>query len=117
MTPEQATAMYRRAMRPFEQVAIRQYFGTGAARTRFDWTVMARVIASQQSELIGSVVQSDSKAIVLREDLVAANFPFPLTTDMWMVVQGKELRIKSIDDQTRRLGGQVIAYEIVIGGA
>lgn len=117
MTPEQATSMYRRRMAPFETVVIRQYFGTGSGREHFDWTVRARVVSAQQSELIGSVVQADSKAIVLHEDLVAANFPFPLTTDMRMIVRRKELRIKSIDDQMRRLGGHVIAYDIVIGGA
>lgn len=123
MTPAQATAMYRRKMRPFETVVIRQYQGTGASREKFDWTVMARVVGYEASELIGSVVQGDSHGIILHEDLVAAGFPSPFNTknvtgDNWrIVVGGQELRIKKVDDRTRKLGDHIIAYDVQIGGA
>lgn len=111
------TGMYRRFMAPFETVSIRRYHGAGAARPRFDWDVGARVTDFKADELAGSIVQGDRKLIVLHDDLVAAGFPFPigLGPNWKVVVRGKELQIKSIDDSTRRLGDTVIAYEIVAG--
>lgn len=118
MTPAQATAMYRRLIAPFETISIRRYHGTGASRPRFDWDVQARVTDFQADELVGSIVQGDRKLIVLQEDLVNAGFPFPIGTGPnWKaVVSGKELQIKSVDDRTRRLGDEAIAYNIAAGG-
>lgn len=118
MTPDQARAMYRRAIGQFETIQIRRYTGSGTARPRFDWDVQARVMGFQPDELIGSIVEGDSKLIVLHEDLVNAGFPFPIQSGPnWkVVVKGKELQIKPIDDKTRRLGGEIIAYVIAAGG-
>lgn len=117
MTPAQAAEMYRRHLGKFETISIRRYSGTGAARPRFDWDVSARVVEFKADELVGSIVQGDRKLIVLHEDLVNAGFPFPIGTGAnWKaVVRGKELQIKSIDDNTRRLEGVCIAYDLVVG--
>lgn len=109
--------MYRRGLGQFETISIRRYTGAGTNRPRFDWDVQARVVDFEASELIGPVVQGDRKLIVLHEDLVNEGFPFPIQTGPnWKVfVRGDELQIKSVDDNTRRLGGELIAYEIAAG--
>lgn len=118
MTPEFAAAMYRRRIGPFVTIQIRHYHGTGATRPRFDWDVSARVVDFKPEELVGSILQGDRKLIVLHEDLVAAGFPFPIGIGAnWkVVVAGKELAIKFVDASTRKLGDQIIAYDIVAGG-
>lgn len=109
--------MYRRALGKFETISIRRYTGTGANRPKFDWDVAARIVDFKADELVGSIVQGDRKLIVLHEDLVDAGFPFPVKTgpNEKAVVRGKELQIKSIDDNTRRLEGVCIAYDVVVG--
>lgn len=118
MTPEQLKATYRRHTEQFETISIRQYTGTGTARPKFDWDVAARVVAYDASDLVGPIVQGDRKLIVLHDDLVEAGFPFPIGTGPnWKaVVRGKELQIKSVDDNTRRFQGVLIAYDIQVGG-
>lgn len=118
MTPDQARAMYRRGLGQFETISIRRYTGAGSARPKFDWDVQARITGFDPQELVGSIVEGDSKLIVLHEDLVNAGFPFPIGTGAnWKAVaRGKELQIKAVDDKTRRLGGEIIAYEIAAGG-
>jgi hypothetical protein len=117
VTPAQVTALYRRHLAPFEIISIRRYTGTGTNRPRFDWDVSARVMEFAPQELVGAIVQGDRKLIVLHDDLVAIGFPFPVQSGSnWKaVVRGKELQIKSVDDNTRRLGGVLIAYDIVAG--
>ena len=39
-----------------------------------------------------------------------------LTHELQMLVRGKELQVKAIDDNTRRVAGDLIAYELVVGG-
>jgi hypothetical protein len=55
--------------------------------------------------------------VVLHEDLVAAGFPGRIETGPnWKaVVRGVELQIKAVDDNTRRVAGESIAYEIRAG--
>jgi len=117
VTPAQAAEMYRRAVGQFETISIRRYTGTGANRPKFDWDVAARAMDFKADELVGSIVQGDRKLVVLHEDLEDAGFPFPIQTGTnWkVVVRGKELQIKSIDDNTRRLQGVCIAYDLVVG--
>lgn len=118
MTPDQAKATYRRHLGKFETISIRRYVGTGTNRPWFDWDVLARVTAYAPTELVGGIVQGDRKLIVLYDDLVQAQFPFPIQTGSnWKaIVRGKELQIKAVDDNTRRLQGELIAYEIAAGG-
>jgi hypothetical protein len=117
VTPAQAAEMYRRHLGKFETISIRRYSGTGASRPRFDWDVAARPVDFKADELVGSIVQGDRKVIVLHEDLVDAGFPFPIKTgpNEKVVIRGKELQIKSIDDNTLRLEGVCIAYDLVVG--
>lgn len=119
MTPNQAKAMYLRRLGDFETVAIRVYTGVGASRPRFDYEpIRARAVDFAPEDLVGGIVQGDRNLIVLAEDVLSAGVPLPLavSANTKIVIRGRELAIKAIDDNTRRLGGELIAYEIKVGG-
>jgi hypothetical protein len=120
MTPEAARATYRRLIgENGETVLIRRYTGTGSgARPTSEWSGRARVIGYDAAELIGGIVQGDRRIILLHEDLVAGGCPLPIQTGAnWKaVVRGVELQIKAVDDNTRRIAGELIAHEIRAGG-
>lgn len=119
MTPEACRSSYRRVLAKVgEHVVIRRYTGSGPNRPRFDWTVRARVVEFDPSELIGGIVQGDRKIIVLAQDLMDAQAPVPVVAGAnWKaVVRGKEVTIKAVDDNTRRVAGELIAYELTVGG-
>jgi hypothetical protein len=110
-------AHYRRAMDVVgETVLIRRYTGTGAGRPVFDVAVRARVTGYEPDELVGSIRHGDRKLIVLAEDLIAGGLALPVTDDDKAVVRGQELAIMAPDDSTRRLGGELIAYELTVRG-
>ena len=119
MTPDQAKAMYVRRLGDFETVAIRIYTGAGSSRPRFDYeNIRARAIDFDPDELVGGIVQGDRNLIVLAEDVMNAGVPLPLAigANTKIVIRGRELGIKAIDDNTRRLGGELIAFEMQVGG-
>lgn len=117
MTPAQCLSTYRRMMELVgETVLIRRYTGTGANRPRFDAEVKARVTEYEPSELVGTIVQGDRKLIVLHEDLVAAQFALPIRKGDKAVVRGKELNIEAPNDNSRRINGELIAWEIQVRG-
>lgn len=119
MTPDQVRSAYRRMLtQTGETVTIRRFTGTGTARPWFDADVQACVVDYQPSELVGTIAQGDRRLIVLHEDLVDAQFPLPIGVGPnWkVVVRGKELQIKSVDENTRRIAGALVAYEIQAGG-
>lgn len=111
--------MYARLIAPFETISIRVYTGAGQNRPRFDYEgLRARVTDYAADDLVGSIVQGDRRHIVLAEDVERAGVPLPLQTGPnWkVVVRGKELQLKVPNDNTRRLGDVVVAYEIAAGG-
>lgn len=119
MTPDQAKAMYLRHLGKFETVSIRIYTGTGTSRPRFDYDgIRARPVDFSPEELVGGIIQGDRNVIVLADDVTDSGVPLPLAagTNLKLVIRGKELTIKAINDNTRRLGGELIAYEMQVGG-
>lgn len=117
MTPDTAKGMYRRRIGKGETVLIRRYTGAGTNRPRFDVAVRARVMGYETKELVGSIVQGDRRVIFLAEDLLAAQFALPLTTNDKAVVRGKELAIIAPDDATRRAdGGVLVAFDLQVRG-
>lgn len=117
MTPEQCRATYRRMLDLVgEDVIIRRYTGSGASRPKFDATVRARVTEYEPRELVGLLQQGDRRLIVMADDLVAAQFSLPLHKGDKAVVRGKELNIETPDDNTRRVDGELIAYELQVRG-
>jgi hypothetical protein len=58
-------------------------------------------------------VQGDRRVIALVDTLSSI---LPVTISDKCVVRGKELAIKAVDDNTRRIGGTLIALELQVGG-
>ena len=114
MTPDSALAAHSRMMD--DSITIRRYFGTGQNRPRTDYTARARVMGYKPDMLTGSVQQGDRKVIILASDLNTSQFPGPITVTDKILVRGKELSILAVDDNTRRLGGTLIAYELQVRG-
>jgi hypothetical protein len=117
MTPVEARAQHRRFIRQIgETVTLRRYSGTGDGRTKRDWTVQARVTGYGPQELVGTIQQGDRKLIVLADDVAACGWRPQLRKGDKVVVRGQELNIEAVDDNTRRIGGELIAYELQARG-
>lgn len=117
MSPEAVAAAYRRALGPFEEVAIRRFSGAGPSRPFFDYRCQARVTGYSPDQLAGDIQQGDRRVIVMAEDLVAAQFPGPVRRgDAVVLLSGKVLNVESPDDASRRVGGITIAYELRVRG-
>jgi hypothetical protein len=96
-----------------EDVVFRRFTGSGTPRPKTDVTAKARVMGYKPSELVGSIVQGDRRVIAMAEDVSSL---LPITTNDKLVVRGRELAIKSVDDNTRRIGGTLIALDIQVSG-
>lgn len=96
-----------------EDIAIRRYTGSGTPRPYTDTTTRARVMGYQPSQLVGPIVQGDRRVIALVDTLSSI---LPVTTNDKAVVGGTLLAIKAVDDNTRRIGGTLIALELTVGG-
>lgn len=117
MTPDEVKASYREAMDASCTVfAIRRYTGSGVNRPRFDVNVRGRITGYAPHELVGAVQQGDRKVIVLVEDLIAAQFPLPVTANDKLILLGKEIAIITVDGSTRSVQGVLIAYELQARG-
>ena len=97
-----------------ETVYLRRFAGTGTPRPKTDTALVARVMGYEPSELVGPIVQGDRKLIVLAN--AALTGVLPVTTIDKIVIRGKEVAIKAVDDNTRRVAGTLIALEIQVGG-
>lgn len=78
--------------------------------------VRAVVMGYEPQELTGNVQQGDSKVIFMADDL--GDFPLPIksgsTDAIW---QGnRKMTVQAVDDQTRRVAGVLIAYELRVRG-
>jgi hypothetical protein len=109
MNAAEIRAAYARELK--QTVGVRRYTGAGSTRPRFDAFVRAKATQEGATELIGTVAEFDWIVIVLVEDLIAAQFALPLTTNDKLVVAGKELAI--VNPKTRPApDGTIVAYEI-----
>ena len=117
MTPEMAKRSHRRMLNQVgEDVTFRRYTGSGASRPYFDATAKARVMEFDAAELVGGIIQGDRKLIVLAQDLFDAQWPVPPVKGDKAIVRGRVLNIEAVDDNTRRIAGELVAYEIVVRG-
>ena len=95
-----------------EDVTIRNY--DVGADSYTDKTVRARVIDFSPDQLVGPLVQGDRKLIMLAADV--SGVTLSLTQNCKVIVRGKELQVKAIDDNSRRVSGVLMAYELTVGG-
>jgi hypothetical protein len=98
-----------------EVVTLRRVNPTGPAT---EITVRALVTGYLPEELVGGINQADRKVYLSVEDLESKDFPLPLkggSTDSLMV-RGRKMTIQDVDDSTRRIAGQLIAYRLRVSG-
>lgn len=117
MSPDYLRGVYRRMINDRgETIVHRRYTGVGPTRPKFDVEVMAVVVGYEEKDYVGSISVGDRKVILLVEDLVEAQLSLPVTTNDKLVVRGKELAIIAADDSSRRVAGELIAYELQCRG-
>jgi hypothetical protein len=125
MTPADALASYRRMMaRAGEDIAVRRYAGTGAARAIAQEAIArGRPIGGGSTELVGQVVQRYRKVILLNDpDSIASagklalSALLPLRTTDKLFFRDVEVGILDIDDDTRRIDGVLIALDVRVEG-
>jgi len=97
---------------------LRRY-GSGAARVPADYALKAVRVYGEgvPADLVDGLQQRDRTIILMDEDVVSSGFPTPIreTVDKVVTRDGRELTIKKVDDDTRRIAGVLIAYEIIAG--
>lgn len=94
MTPAAAVASLNRQLRLHGQNAtLRRYVGTGPSRTASDVTVRVRLDAYRPEELVGGVIQGDSRVILSPSQIIAAYWGGTLVdgTDGRVPVKGDHL--------------------------
>jgi hypothetical protein len=117
MTPEEVRQSYSANTDAVgETIVIRRYTGTGVGRVPHDTNVRARVTGYDYRELVGTIQQGDRRLIVLVDDLIDAGFAVPVTPNDKVVLRGTMISIVTVDDSTRRIQGELIAYEIQARG-
>lgn len=116
MTPASAKAMYRRMLAASgETVTLRRKARYPGDPTDAD--VLARVIDATTDQDDDGLQQGKRKVVVLAEDVPAAFWPLRERGVDRIVLRGAPCVIDFVDDSTRRVGGELIAYELhVIGG-
>lgn len=117
MNVEQVKASYRRMLGEFETITIRRYSGAPAVRTSSDFDCLGKPTGYTPDELVGTVVQGDSKVYAFVDDLIAAGIALPLSTSKDRVVlEGGEKSIVGIDASTIRIKGQTVAFILQVRG-
>ncbi|WP_020184826.1 hypothetical protein [Methylopila sp. 73B] len=86
----------------------------------------ARIMGFSPDELASGIDQGSRKIVLLAEDVEAAidegAWPEPsagrtaIVKNDRIVVRGAPLNVESVDDSTRRVGGVLMAYDIVAKG-
>lgn len=124
MNAQQALDSHRRFIGAIgETVTVRRYSGTAPGRTVVEADILARVIGYAPKELVGTIVQGDRKVIALNDPVATVTPPkvslaslLPLSTADKLVIRGREVAIKAVDDNTRRVAGTLVALEIQAAG-
>ena len=109
MTPESETDRYSRLLNQYgEPMTIRVFSTGGASRTYTDnASCLGWVRRYQPEELAGTIMQGDVEVIVLASDITTP----PKNEDM-VIVRSRNLTIRGVDDNTRRIQGVLIAYSL-----
>ena len=116
MTPAEIRAEYLDAISTVgEDVMIRLYAGTSESFADHG-PVRARVVEFNPDQLVGAIVQGDRKLIMLAEDIETIGVSLVATQNCKVLVRGRELQVKAVDDSSRRVQGVLMAYEITVGG-
>jgi len=117
MSPEAAKAMYRRLLAASGETVTLRRLNTYPAAP-IDADVLARVIEGTTADADDDALQQGKrKIVVMAEDVPETFWPLRERGLDRIVLRGAPCTIDFIDDSTRRVGGELIAYEFhVIGG-
>lgn len=108
-------ADYRRMLAEVgEPLTLRRYTGAGPNRPWFDATAAGREVDYDEREVVGTIMASDRKIILLVEDLIAQQFPIPPRKGDKVLVGDRVLNVEAAP--TRKIGIVPIAYEIQARG-
>lgn len=106
--------MLASSMGPGEALQIQRGFGSGAQT--FD--VQGWVTGYSPDGMAGTVQQGTRKAIILADSVTASGIPLPLVPQSdRLLFAGKALVITAVDEASRRVQGEAIAYELELAGA
>lgn len=109
MEPASARAMYRRQMRNGETLTLKRI------SPAVECTVRGRAMGYAPHELTEGILQGDSRVIVMAEDVTG--FTPPLRKgDKVVLSDGRQRNIEAVDSMTRRVAGELIAYELQVRG-
>ncbi|GIQ73192.1 hypothetical protein [Bradyrhizobium sp. RD5-C2] len=111
MTPDDSLDQHRRMIGEVGETIVVRRRLNGAIVAEVETT--ARVMGYQPREIAGMIQAGDRKVIALVDTLAAL---LPLTAADKLVIRNRECAIKSVDDNTRRIAGVLIALEIQAAG-
>ena len=117
MTPGQARKMYRRQLKAHGELMDVVYAANGASVLK--QKILVRLTGYFPQELGGGTQVGERRAVVLAEDLEDAAFDPPLGTGGAYKLQrssGDYLNVDSVDADTRRVAGVLVAYELRVTG-
>lgn len=75
-------------------------------------TVQGRAMGATASELTEGVIQTVSRVVVMAEDVTFD----PKKGDKLVLSDGRVRNIEAVDSMTRRVAGELIAYELQVRG-
>lgn len=107
-------AQYKKELR--ETVSIRRMANYGDSPAYADYSARARVTRHAPQELVGAIQQFEVLAIVYADDLTDGGLTLPITNRDKLVVGSRVHGIVSADDNTRKVEGTLIAFEIRASG-
>ena len=114
MNPANVVARYRALMAGVDATVTLRRPGFGVVAD-IEVTVSARITAYKPEDQSGDMVEGDRKVILFAADL--AGFPLPLQPNLDRLVSGgRVFVIKAIDDETRKIAGVLMAYELRVSG-
>ena len=98
-----------------EPVTLRRTVANGQPIER---ECRARIVGYAPSELAAGITVGERVVILAADEVAASGFPLPFkkASDR-IVVRGTALTVTQVDDSTRRVAGQLIAYELRASGA
>lgn len=113
-------ALYASEMERRGEVVSLRRSTPNSTPTSYDAQIDVRAIVTgyAPSELVGGINQGDSRVILLAADVAAGGFPAPIETGgldtVW--INGLQRTFKSVDDNTHRIAGVLLAYDCTVRG-
>lgn len=115
MTTASFHNLYRKMINDYgSEVVIRRLSGVGAG----DYTVRARIIDAKVLSANPQISQKVRQAVILAEDVVSSGFPLPFIPKQDRIISGSlNAAIVMVDDTTRSVNNDLLAYNIELSGA